>query len=121
MKSRAVRRIALALIALLLYAQGSVALAACLMDRGSMAQAAAHDCCDMPDADLGPQLGTGCVAHCTADLQIFELPAKLLSAPADAPVLSVPPADVQSPGLRWMVASPPGSVPQRVLFRKLLI
>jgi hypothetical protein len=122
MNARAIRRIALALIALLVYAQGSVALAACTMDRGDMAQVAAgHECCDTTDDESGPQLGNGCLAHCTADLQLFELPAALVRAPAGTSVLTVPVAGADSPDPRGDAASPTPAVPPRILFQTFLI
>ena len=122
MNARAIRRIALALIALLVYAQGSVALAACTMDRGEMAQAAAgHDCCDSTGGQSGPQLGNVCLAHCTANLQVFELPVALVRAPADTSVLTLPVAGADLPDPRGDAASPTLAVPPRILFQTFLI
>jgi len=121
MNARAIRRIALALIALLVYAQGSVALAACTTDRGDMAQAAAaHECCDTTDDESGPELGNVCLAHCTANLQTFELPVALVRAPADTAVLIAPVAAC-SPDARGIAASPTPPVPPRILFQSFLI
>lgn len=122
MNARAIRRFALALIALLVYAQGAVALAACTMDRGGMAQAmAGHDCCDTSGDQSQLRLGNVCLAHCTAGLQAFELPAALVRAPADAAVLTVPVADAASPDPRGhpVQATPP--VPPRILFQSFQI
>lgn len=122
MSMHTIRRVAVALVALLVYAQGSVALAACKLDRGAMALAAAgHECCDTTDAEPGPQLGNVCLAHCTANLQVFELPMALVRAPADAAVLTVPVADAESPGARGHAASPTPAVPPRILFQTFLI
>jgi hypothetical protein len=122
MNVQAIRRIALALIALLVYAQANVALAACAMDRGEMAQAAAgHECCAPAGDESGPQLGNGCLAHCTADLQLFELPTTLVRTPADAAVLIAPAADADSPDPRGHATSPALAVPPRILFQSFLI
>jgi hypothetical protein len=122
MNARAVRRIALALIALLVYAQGSVALAGCTKNRGDMARAAAgHECCDTTDVQPGPGLVNGCLSHCTADLQLFEPPATLVRAPADTSVLTVPVAGADSPDPRAHAASSTPVVPPRILFQSFLI
>jgi hypothetical protein len=120
--ARIIRRIALALIALLVYAQGSVALAACKLDRGAMALAAAgHECCDTAADESGSQLGNVCLAHCTANLQVFELPVALVRAPADAAVLIAPVAGADSPDPRIQAASSTRAVPPRILFQSFLI
>lgn len=122
MNARTIRRIALALIALLVYAQGSVALAACTMDRGEMARAmAGHDCCDTSSDQSEPRLGNVCLAHCTAGLQAFELPVALVRAPADAAVLTVPVVDAESPDPRGHSVQVTPAVPPRILFQSLQI
>jgi hypothetical protein len=122
MNARTIRRIALALIALLMYAQGSVALAACAMDRGEMARAmAGHDCCDTSGDQSEPRLGNVCLAHCTAGLQAFELPVALVRAPADAAVLTVPVADAESPDPRGRSVHATLTVPPRILFQSFQI
>jgi hypothetical protein len=122
MNVHTIRRVAVALIALLVYVQGSVALAACKLDRGAMALAAAgHECCDTTDAESEPQLGNVCLAHCTANLQVFELPMALVRAPADAAVLIAPVAGADSPDPRARAASSTPVVPPRILFQSFLI
>lgn len=122
MSARAIRRIALAVIALLVYAQGSVALAGCTKHRGDMAQAGAvHECCDTTDVQPGPRLVNGCLSHCTADLQLFELPVTLVRAPADAVVLNVPVADADPPDPRGHSVHATPAVPPRILFQSFQI
>ena len=122
MNTRALRRIAFALIGLLVYAQASVALAGCLMDRGDMAQAAAlHQCCDTQEDASAPQLGNACVAHCTSDLQLFELPAALVRSPADVAVLWVPTQGASAPDMRALAGLRASAVPPRILFQSFQV
>lgn len=122
MKLRTLRRIALALIALLAFAQANVALAACPMERGGMAQAATDaGCCDTPQFEPVPQLSNGCVAHCTADLQLAGMPAALVHPPADVAVLVLPPPRPRLPTGIGLSAPPPVAVPSRILQHSFLI
>lgn len=106
MNRRFIRRLALALIAFLAFAQASVALAACTMERGTMAQMATLDdaCCGVPEVKP-TALTSGCVVHCTADLQLSGLSLDLARVPAAVPVFVVqdrafgpaPPATPEAP------------------------
>src|SRR5687768_13218849 len=100
MNRRLIRRLAIALIAFLAFAQASVALAACAMDRGEMGPmtaqtnesgAAGEGCC-APDSVPSPeaQVANNCFAHCTADLQLTGFPVVLVQVPAATPVLLLP-------------------------------
>ena len=119
MNRRLLRRFAVALIALLAFAQAGVALAGCFMDRGGMANMAMlGDCCNpAPEFEPVPELKNDCLAHCTADLQLSGLPVALVQAPADAPVLLVPLplATYPPPPL------PTPSIPSRILLHSYLI
>src|SRR4051794_19926681 len=123
MTVRLIRRIAFALLAFYAFAQASVALAACNMDRGAMAQAmdmpAGENCdaCPTPDADSVSAL---CVAHCTADLQITTAAPEAIPAPAIAGALIVPMVRrFTSPPL---VAHPsPGNPPRRILLHSFQV
>jgi hypothetical protein len=119
MNRRLVRRLAFALIAFLAFAQAGVALAGCIMERGGMANmAAAGDCCSpAPEFQPVSELKNDCLAHCTADLQLSGLPLALVQAPADAPVLFVPPPSVtcRAP------PSPAPPIPSRILLHSYLI
>jgi hypothetical protein len=124
MNLRLIRRVSIWLIAMLAFAQASVAIAACSMERGSLApMLEMADGCDCetqvkPDA---PQYANRCVAHCTADLQLSGGAAALVRSPADAPVLFVQSFD-RSPVLcTGLEAPPPGTVPPRILLHSFLI
>jgi hypothetical protein len=122
MNRRILRRVALALIALVTFAQASVALAACPMERGAMAQAAADgSCCDTTQLELQPQLTNGCVAHCTADLQLWAMPVALVRPPADVPVLFVPAAQPDPPTGAGFATPPLLAPPSRILLHSFLI
>jgi hypothetical protein len=122
MKLRALRRIALALIPLLAFAQANVALAACPMERGGMAQAATDGgCCDTLEFEQAPQLSNGCLAHCTAELQLSGFPVALVRAPADVAVLFVPRLEAQRPTGIGLSAPPPIAVPSRIVLHSFLV
>lgn len=126
MNRRLIRRLALALIALLAFAQASVVLAACSMERGEMARMATattgDDCCGPgPEFQPAPQLTNDCLAHCTADLQLCGAPPALVRGPADAPVLLWPDT-TRSPPLRAGSEAPPArTIPSRILLHSFLI
>src|ERR1700674_4535037 len=85
MTSRLIRRIAIALLALYAFGQASVALAACGMDRGAMAQAMAMpagDTCDDCAKSESDSITALCVVHCTADLQVAGKAPDVVVAPA---------------------------------------
>lgn len=124
MNLRLIRRMSLWLIAMLAFAQASVAIAACSMERGSLApmleMADGCDCETQVKADA-PQYANRCVAHCTADLQLAGVATALVRSPADAPVLLVPRFD-RSPAPRTGLESPPpGTAPPRILLHSFLI
>jgi hypothetical protein len=112
-------------MALLAFAQASVALAACSMDRGGMAQmVTVGDGCGDCNAEVKtyvPQYANRCVAHCTADLQLNGLALALVRGPADAPVLLVPRVEPRFLGGAGLEAPPPGAVPPRILLHSFLI
>jgi hypothetical protein len=126
-----IRRVALCLMALLMFSQGAVALAACSMDRGGsvamaamadMADMAAEPCMDHEQAPGGAMPhGTLCAAHCTADLQAFAMPVALVRAPADAPVLVVAPFERVAIDLPALQLPPPRGVPPRILLHSFLV
>src|SRR3954468_12812382 len=130
MNRRLIRRLALSLIAFLAFAQASVALAACAMDRGEMGAmmaqtnesgAAGEGCCVPASAPFPEaQVANNCFAHCTADLQLTGFPVALVQVPAATPVLMLPQPERRSPG-RAVLAPPPPTVTSRILLHSCLI
>ena len=131
MNRRLIRRLAVALIAVLAFAQASVVLAACAMDRGEMgammAQAnesgAADEGCCTPASVPFPeaQIASNCFAHCTADLQLTGFPVVLVQVPAATPVLMLPQHEPSPPGRALLEAPPPPTVTSRILLHSFLI
>jgi hypothetical protein len=125
MNLRLIRRISIWLLAALAFAQASVAIAACSMERGSMAPmlGMAGDCgdCKSPAKSVAPQNANGCVAHCTFDLQLSGSLAALAAHPADVPVLVLPRAERHRVPTSIDEPSPPGGVPVRILLHSFLI
>jgi hypothetical protein len=122
MSRRLIRRVAVMLIALLAFAHGSLALAACDMERGSMAQAMAMS--DMPDCDSGANdlaaPGVECVSHCSSDLQLPGLQLPLVREAATVPVLVVELRKRNFDGA--LLAAPPHPAPpRRILLHSFLI
>ena len=118
------RRTAILLSALFVFAQGSVALAACAMDRGSMAPAmemAADTECDCGGMEANTTPSAKCVAHCTADLQLPGAAFVLVRAPAASAVLHV--AAFRDPSIRVVPGkeSLRSGVPPRILLHSFLI
>jgi hypothetical protein len=131
MNRRLIRRLALTLIAVLAFAQASVVLAACTMDRGEMGPMMAHtsdsgaadeDCC-APAAVHSPQaqVANSCFTHCTADLQMTGFPVGLVQAPAATPVLVLPQPERRFQGRALLEAPPPPTVTSRILLHSFLI
>jgi hypothetical protein len=131
MSRRLIRRFAIALIAFLAFAQASVALAACAMDRGEMGPmmaqtdesgAAGEGCC-APDLVPSPeaQVANNCFAHCTADLQLTGSPVVLVQMPAATPVLLSPQLERSFPGRAVLEAPPPPTITSRILLHSFLI
>jgi hypothetical protein len=128
MNRRLKRWLSVVMLATLALSHVSLALAACAMDRGQLAQmmsqSAEHECCDDATAPVGPDAmpmaTTACLSQSTSDLQAFGIPPSIDQAPAAA-VLVLP-----SPDLTWVVASrwsapPPKTVPPRILLHSFLI
>lgn len=120
------RRVAIALIGLLIFAQASVTLADCPMDRGmlslTLGAGEEHPCgdCGTSVSPFGSLYSNRCVSHCTADLQLAGLPAALVPHPMYAPVFIFEPPIVDF-GLAALQAPPPGGIPRRILLHSYLI
>jgi hypothetical protein len=123
MTARFIRRFAVALIAFYAFGQASVALAACGMDRGAMAQAMAMpagdtcDDCANTGADAVTQL---CVVHCTADLQLTAAAPDALPAAAIVdPLMAIAVPRFRSPPV--LAYLPPGAPPRRILLHSFQV
>jgi hypothetical protein len=123
MTFRLIRRIAIALLTLYAFGQASVALAACGMERGAMAQVmampAGDTCedCAKADADSVTPL---CVAHCTADLQLTAAAPDALPAAAIAdPLMTIAVPRFRSPPV--LAYLPPGAPPRRILLHSFQV
>jgi hypothetical protein len=125
MNLRLLRRVSIWLIAMLAFAQASVAIASCSMERGSLAPMLemTEGCgCEAPQLKPdAPQYANRCVAHCTADLQLSGAGAALVRSPADAPVLLLPRFDRSDAPRTGLESPPPGTVPPRILLHSFLI
>lgn len=116
--------VARSLLAFLAFAQGSLAIASCAMDRAELPRMLSgsiqHDCCDEGARNTMPV--NGCVSQATSDLQVVGAPIVLAAvAPSAEPVLLV-----ASPALRISLgrtaeAPPPRLVPPRILLHSFLI
>jgi hypothetical protein len=131
MNRRLIRRLALALIAFLAFAQASVVVAACAMDRGEMGAmmaqtnengVAGEGCCASDSvASSEAQVANSCFAHCTADLQLTGFPVVLVQVPSATPVLLLPQPERSFPGRALLEAPPPPTVTSRILLHSFLI
>ncbi len=125
MNLRLIRRFALWLIAVLAFAQASVVLAACSMERGSMAPMLEmmEGCasCEPEGGTDAAQSANRCVAHCTADLQLSGSLAALVRSPAHVPVLLLPPVNRLASPRTGLEQAPPGAPPRRILLHSFLI
>lgn len=107
------RRVAFVLIAFYAFGQATVALAACGMERGAMAQAMAMpagDGCDDCAQGGTSSVTASCVAHCNADLQLTgSAPdaAVPVAAIADALMVVAVPRFRSRPVLAHLPAAPP--------------
>ena len=118
---------AIFVLAGLAFAQASIALAACSMDRGMLAAAMAMpageecDACEMPRQQAAMASANACIAHCTADLQQASQAVAIVPGPAAVLVHFV----MQPPGppasSKGLTAAPPGAPPHRVLLHSFLI
>ena len=127
LRRRLRRQVALLMLAVLGFAQASVALAACAMDRGELAQAAGtpphampagHECCDEEDSPAAA--GNLCLAHCTSDLQAFGWAGFAVPAVGRAVLVVLPQAVARTPRSA-VAAAPPPRVPPRILLHSFLI
>ncbi|HEY3077747.1 MAG TPA: hypothetical protein VGJ74_21450 [Burkholderiales bacterium] len=128
MNARLIRKVALSLAALLLFAQASFVLSACQRDRASLAHMMMSPATEEGCGDCETVVGHNdalyanrCFAHCTADLQLAGLPIALVRSAADAPVLFVPRTVAHSPPDTGLDGAPPGAPPRRILLHSFLV
>ncbi len=128
MTRRARRFISGLLLAALAFSQGSVALAGCLMDRGEMTQSAAQaemagDCPEAAGYANGgmPMPATGCVAHCTLELQAFGTATGVMQAPPPTPIPCEHLFLESRAGESFKPSLPPPGIPPRILLHSFLI
>jgi hypothetical protein len=125
--SRTLKRwIALLLLAATTFAQASVALAGCELERRTVARLVAiadeTACgCEVGTAGHGPLVTNRCFAHCTADLQIAGLAVAIVPGACDSAVLHLArPSPLAA--LRADPGVPAGdAVPIRILLHSFLI
>jgi len=127
MAIRLKRRVALLTLALLAFAQASVAFSSCSMDRGTMSPVTAADNaasgadCETPMTETSPQNANLCALHCTWDLQVAGVAVALLRSPADLPILTVALQHAARAPRTGLYAPPLGAPPHRILLHSFLI
>jgi len=126
MPARIKRRIASLLLAVLAFAQVSVALASCAMDSGMMASAMAdmadHPCngCETPLTDSRDQIASVCATHCATNDQPSAVPAAV-ALPAIQRTVRVLPRPVFDARPTGLDGPPSGAPPRRILLHSFLI
>jgi hypothetical protein len=126
MKRALARRLAALVLAMIAFAQASLAFSACPLDRNSLpgavgsASVVAHDC-ETAVVTEWTKFPNRCFSHCTSDLQAVGAAVALVRSPADAPVLSLAPL-AALPFPRTGFDGPKlGTPPPRILFQSFLI
>jgi len=118
------RWIAALLLVALGFAQASVSLADCSMERGSIGVALAAESAEPCECDIvtevGPLWTNLCFAHCTSDLQLFGSVAVAVNN-ADHVSGLVAPRATQPPHWRRLVAPPAATVSKRILLHSFLV
>ena len=123
MTFRFIRRIAILLLASYAFGQAGVALAACGMDRGAMAQSMAMpagDTCDDCVEVATDAVTATCIAHCTADLQLAASEPVSIPDAVYAPLPSLPKARVGT-GPPVPAQTLAASVPLRILLHSFQV
>jgi len=125
---RSIKRwLAIMLLGTLGFAQASLALAACAMDRGQLADMSAqsHECCDeTASAACGESMVVPtnvCFMGSTADLQAVAAAMSNADAPVQVVAWFVPDTQLEYVLAARSPASPPKSLPPRILLHSFLI
>ena len=118
------RAVALVVLGGLAFAQASVVLAACQMERGDLAHMfsageESSECADSMAASTPGDSLNGCVAHCTSDLQAVGGFAIIIHAPA-LQILALPRSEFESGFASGPAGPPPARVPPRILLHSFL-
>jgi hypothetical protein len=118
--------IAALVLGALAFAQASVSLAACSMERGNVGQVIAVEASDPCDygtmaTEFGPLYANRCLAHCTADLQLSTVPVAMADIGACSHVLLVPRARSAAARATGLQAPPAGAPPPRILLHSFLV
>lgn len=129
MNAAFLRRVAVAMLAVLAFAQASVAFADCTIDRSNLAHGMAagmgssSDPCDSHPcaSSFGPLYANRCVAHCTSDLQVSGTAAVLVSGPVAVHFFVVPEALPFRPASGLFRDGGPPQPPRRILLHSFLI
>lgn len=108
------------------FAQASVSLAACSMERGTIGEVLADKSpapCDCGTAltEFGPLYANRCVAHCTSDLQLSGAAVAIAHAAALAPPLVLPRAQQRVAWSRRAPVPLAASVPKRIQLHSFLV
>ena len=127
MNRRIRRSLSIFLLAMLGFAQASMVIAACSMDRANLAQmlaaAESHDCCDQsnacPDGSAVAMSATACMSQSTSDLQAFGVASLGVGAAATLVLFQV--ASSPPPSAHPPVVPRPAAVPRRILLHSFLI
>ena len=125
--TRALRKwIAVLTLGALGFAQASVSLAACSMERGTISDVLAAKTstpCDCGTAmtEFGPLFANRCVAHCTSGLQLSGAAAAIAHVAAPAPTLVRPRAQQRVTWRRRAQLPPVASVPKRIQLHSFLV
>ena len=129
MRAAFLRRVAIAMLAVLAFAQASLAFADCTHDRSTLAdgmasgmESSANPCpSDTCVSSAGPQYANRCMAHCTSDLQVSGTDVVLFGGPVAVHYLVVPPALPLRPASGLFRDGGPPQPPQRILLHSFLI
>lgn len=108
------------------FAQASISMAACSMERGSMNEVLATETsapCDCGTAmtEFGPLYTNRCLAHCTSDLQLSGVATALAIGIPGTPTLLLPRARQRAAWPRRVATPPATGIPKRIQLHSFLV